>query len=76
MNNEGSLRSDLYRCVHNRYVGSLPLPPAVILSGAGGKIAFSDLVEGSPSAMHQRICPTLGYLSTRFAALHFAQNDS
>ena len=71
MNNEGSLRSDLYRCVLSRYVGALPLPPAVILSGAGGKIAFSDLVEGSPSALNKRFCLTLGGPSTsfRFASL-------
>ena len=31
------------------------LLPAVILSGAGGKIAFSDLVERSPSAMNQTL---------------------
>ena len=35
--------------------GDLPLPPAVILSGAGGKIAFSDLVEGSPNIKQKRL---------------------
>ena len=30
------------------------LPPAVILSGAGGKIAFSDLVEESPNVWQIR----------------------
>ena len=41
-------------------VGSLPLPLAVILSGAGGKIAFSDLVEESPKVRQKRFCATEG----------------
>ena len=32
--------------MQGRNVSALPFSPAVILSGAGGKIAFSDLVEG------------------------------
>ena len=102
MNNEGSLRSDLYRCVHSRYVGyirrggpacppenvalscgrthgcaptslikplhlseafgSLPLPPAVILSE----------VEESPNVGQKRLAmrkaPFVKELSRRSAA--------
>ena len=57
-----SLRSDLYWCVHSRYVGSLPLPHAVILSE----------VEESPNVRQKRLAmrkpsPLWGRWAIRFA---------
>ena len=47
----GSVKTDPYSVF---CISGSALPPAVILSGAEGKIAFSDLVEGSPNVWQKR----------------------